>query len=346
MERESLKKYDKKTIFPAAKKALLISFVTCLIWVWADLSLDDELPNKTITIIASQANPSLWVTIEGKPDLQIKADLTGPASTLSDLEGRLVSGKEKLEIVFDAEKENMASTGSYKLEDLNKFVVESRKIREYGLGVKMTRPDTLNIEVVELRERSLKVVCVDEAGSEIAGAQITPAVVNMLAPVDLSEAKVKLFTLAEKKQAREGFVDKDPYIELRGGVRYADSSVRIQLPPAQDELKPYTIRGTLGYILSANLVGRKYKIEFTKQPDIGTIPIVATVEAKVAYDERPFEVLLEINDDDFRAGEVTRNVIYNFPEKYVRQDKIQLRGEPAEAKFKIIMIEESENQNQ
>jgi len=336
-----LKKYDKRINFSAVKKALLVGFITCLIWVWADLSLDDELLNKTITIIASQSNPSLWVTIDGKLELQIKADLTGPKSTTSELEGKLVSGKEKLEIVFDAEKENMASSGSYTLEDLRKFVSESRKIREYGLGVKTTTPDTLSIQVVELKEQSLKVVCVDETETEITGAIITPAVIErMLAPVGAIEARVRLFTLGEKKQARQGFIDKKPYIKLPGGIRYADNSVEIRLPPAQDELKPYTIRGTLGYIFSANLAGRKYKIEFTKQPDIGTIPIVSTVEAKTAYEGKSFEVLLEINDDDVQAGEITRKVIYNFPEKYVRQDQIRLKGDPAEAKFTITPIED------
>ena len=326
-------------MFAKIKKAVLVVFITCLIWVWADLSLDEPLNNQTIIVTASKANPQLWVTIEGKSEVQIKADLSGPVAKIRELSQKIDSGKEKLDAVFDAEAQNMNAAGEYVLQDLRKFLAESKKIHEYGLGVKAARPDTLKIKVVELKEKTLPIKCVDETDTEIAGASMTPDVVTMLAPEQLTEARVKLATLAEKKQARGGVVEKKPYIELaKGEARYADTTIRVELPITGEDMKQYTISGTLGFIFSANLAG-DYKVEFTKRPEIGSIPIIATEEAKAAYEEKGFEVLLEIQDDDVNKDEISRTIIYNFPIKYVREDKIRLKGDPAEAKFKLVPVD-------
>jgi hypothetical protein len=326
-------------MFPKIKKAVLVIFITCLIWVWADLSLDEPLNNQTIIVTASKANPQLWVTIEGKSEIQIKADLSGPVAKIRELSQKIDSGKEKLDVVFDAEAQNMNAAGEYVLQDLRKFLAESKKIHEYGLGVKAARPDTLKIKVVELKEKTLPIKCVDETDTEIAGASMTPDVVTMLAPEQLTEARVKLATLAEKKQARGGVVEKKPYIELaKGEARYADAIIRVELPITGEDMKQYTISGTLGFIFSANLAGN-YKVEFTKRPEIGSIPIIATEEAKAAYEEKSFEVLLEIQDDDVNKDEISRTIIYNFPIKYVREDKIRLKGDPAEAKFRLVPVD-------
>ncbi|MGA2915369.1 MAG: hypothetical protein ABSE89_05025 [Sedimentisphaerales bacterium] len=326
-------------MFAKIKKAVLVIFITCLIWVWADLSLDKDLPDQTITIAASKANPRLWVTIEGKPEIQVKADLKGPARKIGELAGKINAGKEKLDVVFDAEKENMGAEGEYSLPDVQKFLAESDRIREYGLSVQAARPDKLQkIRVVELKEKTLPIKCIDETGNEITGARITPDTVTMLASKLLTEAKVKMATPAEKKQARGGVIEKKPYIELASGeIRYADMAVKVELPAMQEDMKQYTISGTLGFIFSANLAG-EYKVEFIKRPEIGSITIVATEDARAAYEESGFEVLLEIQDDDVGKQEVTRKVMYNFPQQYVREDKIRLKGDPAEAKFKLVSV--------
>jgi hypothetical protein len=241
----------------------------------------------------------------------------------------------------------MGTEGEYTLQDLRKFLSEGKKIREYGLAVKAARPDKLQrIKVVELKEKTLPIKCVDETDTEIAGARTTPDIVTMLVPEQLTEARVKMVALAEKKQARGGAIDKKPYVELASGeVRYADTAVKVELPTTQEDMKQYTINGTLGFIFSANLAGG-YKVEFTKRPEIGSIPIIATEEAKAAYEEKGFEVLLEIQDDDVKKDEVSRTIIYNFPLKYVREDKIRLKGDPVEAKFRLVPIEQNQTQNQ
>lgn len=321
------------------KKALLVIFITGLIWIWADLSLEKDLPDQTMTIIASKANPKLWVTIDGKPEVLVKADLRGAASKIGELNRKIQTGSEKLDVVFDPEKENMATPNDYTLPDVRKFLAESEKIKEYGLTVKYAQPDKLtNIKVVALKEKTLPIKCVDESDNEIPGAKMTPDIITTYAPDQITEAKIKLASAIERKQARGGPVTKKPYIELtKNEVRFSDTDVKVELPPTGEDMKPYTMRGTLGFIFSANLEG-KYKVEFIKRPEIGSIPILATQEAKDAYEQQHFEVLLDIQDDDAGKDEVTRQIIYNFPQQYVREDKIRLKGDPVEAKFKLVPV--------
>lgn len=325
-------------MFPKIKKAVLVVFITCLIWVWADLSLDDVLEDQIITVVASRANPQLWVTLEGKPEIQIKANINGPAGKIRELSQKIDSGKEKIEVIFDAERQKMEAPDDYTLQDVRKFLAESKKIREYGLGVKSATPDSFKVKVVALNEKSLPIKCFDETDTEITGARITPDIITMRATDSITIAKVKLSALAEKKQARGGVIEKQAYIELSNGeIRYSDTPVKVELPMVQEDMKQYTISGTLGFIFSANLAGG-YKVEFTKRPEIGTIPIIATDEAKAAYEDKAFEVLLEIQDDDVNKEEVARTLIYNFPLKYVREDKIRLKSDPIEAKFKLVPV--------
>jgi len=321
------------------QKAALVIFITCLIWVWADLSLDKDLTDQSMTIIAGKADPKLWVTIDGKPEAIVKIDLRGPVVKINELNKKIQSGDEKLDVVFDPAKENMATPGDYTLADVRKFLTESDKIHDYGVQVKFARPDKLaNIKVVALTEKTLPIKCVDEADNEIPGAEITPNIITIYAPDTITEARVRLASAAERKQARGESVTKNPYIELtKSEIRFSDATVKVKLPVIGEDMNPYTINGTLGYIFSANLAG-KYDVEFIKRPEISNIPILATPDAKEAYVQTLFNVLLNIQDDDLGKPEVTRQLIYNFPIQYVRDDKIRLRGEPAEVKFKLVPV--------
>jgi hypothetical protein len=332
-------------MFAKFKKAVLVIFITCLIWFWADLSLDKDLVGQTMTIVASKADPKLWITIDGKPEVSVKADIRGPATKVNDLNRKIQAGDEKLDVVFDPEKQNMTSPGDYSLPDVRKFLAESDKILDYGLTVKFARPDKLqNIKVVALKEKTIPIKCVDETDNEIPGAKMTPDIITIYAPDQITEAKIKLASSVERKQARGGPVTKKPYIELtKNEVRFSDTDVKVELPAVGEDMKPYTISGTLGFIFSANLAGR-YEVEFIKRPEIGSIPILATPEAKEAYSQTQFEVLLNVQDDDVGKPEVTRQLIYNFPPQYVRDDKIRLKGDPAEAKFRLVPVVQDQNQ--
>jgi hypothetical protein len=327
------------------KKAVLVIFITCLIWFWADLSLDKDLLGQTMTIVVSKADPKLWVTIDGKTEVSVKADIRGPAAKINELNRKIQAGDEKLDVIFDPEKENMTTPrDDYGIPDVRKFLAESEKIQDYGLTVKFTRPDKIqNIKVVALKEKTLPVKCVDEGDNEIPGAKMTPDIITINAPEQTTEARVKLASSAERKQARSGPVTKKPYIELtKNDIRFSDTDVKVELAAGED-MKTYTISGTLGFIFSANLVG-KYEVEFIKRPEIGSIPILATSEAKEAYTQTQFKVLLKIQDDDIGKDEVTRELTYNFPQQYIREDKIRLKGDPAEAKFRLVPVVQDQNQ--
>ena len=322
-------------MFNKIKKILLVVFITCLIWIWADLSLDEELLGHIVTITASQANPGLWVSLENKPEFQVKVDLSGPASKIRKIE----AGEEDLRVSFDAEHEGMASEGTYTLDNLRRFLQD--EMRQYGLTVVGCEPEELSVQVQQLTEKALAIKCIDEDGVPITKATITPATVNMFAPAGKDTAQVKL-NPAEEKQARQSFIEKEPYIEFGERLRYAEKSVKIKLPSVGENLQPATIRGTLGFVMSENWTGQ-YKVEWITKPDIGSIPILAVPEAKAAYEAELYEVLLDIKDSDINAGEITRTVKYNFPEDFVRDDKISLNGDPAEAKFKLVPVKASEN---
>ncbi len=327
------------------KKAVLVIFITCLIWVWADLSLDKDLTDQSMTIVASKADPKRWITIDGKPEAIIKVDLRGPVVKINDLNKKIQTGEEKLDVVFDPVKENMAAPGDYSMTDVRKFLTESDKIHDYGLQVKFAKPDKLrNIKVVALMEKTLPIKCVDDADNEIPGAKMTPDIITIYAPDTVTEARIRLASVAERKQARGEPVAKNPYIELtKNDTRFSDTAVKVKLPIVGEDMNPYTINGTLGFICSANLAGR-YGVEFIKRPEIGSISILATQEAKVAYEQVHFQVLLDIQDDDAGKPEVTRKLVYNFPVQYLKDDKIRLKGEEAEAKFKLVPVAADTNQ--
>ena len=114
------------------------------------------------------------------------------------------------------------------------------------------------------------------------------------------------------------------------------------MPLEADRLNDYTITAaTLGFSLSANLQG-KYKVEVTNLDElIRAITIKATLEAKSAYDEMRYQVILEIDDSDkdIESPELLRKeIVYNFPVEYIRSDEIRLNQPPTTARFKLIAL--------
>jgi hypothetical protein len=96
----------------------------------------------------------------------------------------------------------------------------------------------------------------------------------------------------------------------------------------------------MGFSLSANLEG-KYKVELVN-PDavMGTVAIRATPDAKRAYDNMRYQVILETDDSDKDKGseEIRRDLIYNFPPEFVRRDEIMLNQAPVQARFRLVPV--------
>jgi len=328
-------------------KILLVIFLTVLIWVWADLALDEKLPVSSATIsVARSTNPNLLVSFDDEYSVSISnIVLKGPVARITDTRQKLNDGSLVLEFFLDAEQEGMVNPGEYPLKVLN-FLKQSRQVKELGLTVESCEPDKLSVNVVKLVKKSLTVECFDEDGIPLKAESIEPSKVDMFVPEDWDGetlvAEVRL-TRGELEQARQSVIKKRPYIELvPGQIRKAVGTVEITAPPEEDRLIDTTMtKTTLGITFSLTLQG-KYDVEIENLPVvIGGITIRATPEAKRAYEKMRYQVILEIYDEDAMSTEpLKRELIYNFPAEYVSKGEIELKNpdQPAEAKFKLIRL--------
>jgi len=325
-------------------KILIVIFLTVLIWVWADLALDDELPVSGATIsIAKSTSPNLWVSFDDD-ESSVSIDnilLKGPASRIGNARRKLNDGSLVLAFFLDAEQEGLTDPGEHPL-DVLAFLKKSSQTKELGLTVESCEPDKLSVNVVKLVKKSLTVKCFDENGDSLKAESI-PSKVDMFVPEDWEGeqliAEVQL-TRGEVEPARWAPVEKRPYVELAAGQRReAATPVKIKLPSEEERLSNYTITAaTPGIILSLTLQG-KYDVEIDNLPEvIGGITIRATLDAKRAYEKMRYQVILEIYDEDALSTEpLKRELIYNFPAEYVRKGEIELKNpdQPVIARFKL-----------
>jgi hypothetical protein len=331
---------------PKYGKIVIVLFITILIWVWADLALDEELPVSNVTIRVVKSKPQLWVSFDDASSVTIEEIvLKGPLRKINNMRRKLE--EERLEIDFDATKEKMNEPASYPL-PLLPFLKKDEEIKRLGLKVESCKPETLSVKVVRLVSRPLNVKCVDEDGNPIGGATVEPVQVDMLVPEDWGPEKLiaeVLLTRREIEHARVSPIDETPYIRLAAGqTRQAPQSVKITMPPEQDRLSDCTIKApTLSIALSPTLQG-KYYVDVNNLSEV-LLPIVikATPEAERAYKLQPLpKMTLYILDDDIEKGEEVqqKKVVYNFPPEFVRKREIELKNpqQPAEAKFKLIPV--------
>jgi len=326
-------------------KVAAIVFLTILIWVWADLALDEQIPVSNVTIsIAKSANPGFWVSFDDEPSVSIeKIVLKGPASRAAEVKRKLNDGSLVFEFFLDAGLEGMVGPGLHYL-NIPNFLKKSDQIRQLGLTVESCRPEVLPVRVVELVKKTLAVKCVDETQNPLQTAAIEPAQIDMFVPQDWSGEKLVAKVLLSRReidQAKLLAIEKIPYIELAPGqIREAATPVKITIPPGQDPLADYTITtATLGLSLSTNLQGN-YKVVIANLDEvIRAITIRSSPEAKRAYEKMPYQVILEIRDEDAKSTEpLRRELIYNFPDEYLRKDEIRLNQQPVVARFNLIPI--------
>jgi len=328
-------------------KIAVVIFLTILIWVWSDLALDEKLPVSNARIIVAKSSPNLWVSFNDKPSVSIdEIVLKGPASKIPDVGRRLDDGSLVLDFSLNPEREGMTTAGPHTLTVLD-FIKRSEKIKELGgLTVEACEPEIIDVNVVELVEKPLDIECFNESGAPLDVESVDPPKVDMYVPADSRlTAQVRL-TRREIEQARSSVAVKKPFVVLAGQTRQATTDVKIKMPSEADSLSEHTItEAKLGFTLSVNLVG-----EYKPKPDVinynevvSPFTILATPEAKQAYENQPFQMTLYILDDDAKKGpqEVQRKkVVCNFPEEFVRKDEIRLKNpeQLAEVKFKLISL--------
>lgn len=327
-------------------KILITIFLTALIWVWADLALEDEYTVSNAEVsIAKPVNPNFWVSFTGRTIVPLqKLVLTGSVRKIADVRRKLNDGSFAPEFFLNPEHEQMTKPGEYTL-DVAGFVGRNDKIRRLGLTVGSAEPNAVNVTVVALEKKVLVVKCIDENQNLISGAASEPPTIEAPVPADRSGdalvAKVRL-TRRDIEQARLAPIEKTPYVELAANqTREAPTTVKISTPKEPDRLQEYTITNVrLGFSLSATLQG-KYGVELTN-PDVvmGPVTVKATPQARRAYENMRFHVILEIDDTDKDTVEtdLRRELIYNFPQDFVRTDEIQLSKAPARARFKLVPV--------
>jgi len=237
----------------------------------------------------------------------------------------------------------MDKPGKYPLDVLN-LLRKSNQIRDLGLAVQSCEPYKLTINVIELVEKPLDIECFNENGVPLDVESIDPPKVVMYVPDDSRlKAEVRL-TLRDIEQARSSVVEKTPFVVLaEGQIRPAPKPVRIKMSPEADSLSEYTIeRAKLVIAMSVNLL-TKYDVEFNHNEVVSPFPILATLEAKQAYENQPVQMTLYILDEDANKEPeevIPRKVFCNFPEEFVRRNEIRLKSpqKPAEAKFQLIPL--------
>jgi hypothetical protein len=326
-------------------KILVVIFITVLIWVWADLALDEAFSVSSVIINAKSTNPGLWVSFGDKSSVSIdKMVLKGPASKVAEVRRKLKDGSLVLEFLLDpGQTEAIAGPGDHILPLLT-FLRQSEQIKKLGLTVESCEPQSLSVKVVALDKKPLTINCVDEAQNAIKAAAIEPKQLDAFVPKGWSGEKLVAtvqLTRREIDQARLSAVEKAPFFELAPGqIRGLQKTVKITMPPEEDLLADYTITtARLRFSLSPNIQG-KYRVVVDNLDEvIRTITIRASADAKRAYEKMPYQVTLQIDDEDAAAAEpLRRNLIYNFPDEYLRRDEIRLNQQPVTARFKLLPI--------
>jgi hypothetical protein len=322
-------------------KIMIVIFITVLIWVWADLALDETLPDKSAVVVVDESVArQFWISFDQSPSANIKITLSGPHTAITTIDMELRKRQKPLEFVFNAVQEQMDKPGVHILK-LLEFLRKDRQLRRRGLMVQSCDPNELSVNVVELAKKSLTVECFDVSGNPLKIKSIEPSKVDAFVPIDSRlTARIQL-TKAEIELARKAPIKKTPYVELAPGyVRDSDTDVQIMLAPEEDPLIVQRIEdATISIAMSQTLL-EQYYVEITNLPAVlSSITVRATNEAKQAYENQQLpHMTLYIFDDDIKQGQedYRKAVHYNFPEKYVRTGEIELVGEPAIAEFKLI----------
>jgi len=328
-------------------KIALVLFLTVLIWVWADLALDETPPARVAVVkVEESGSEAIWVSFSRQSSVEVKVTLSGPHSAFVALDRQLRSENKKLTFVFDPEQERMTASPGRSLNLLD-FLQKAKSLKDLGLKVESCVPESVEVDVVALVKKTLPVECFKEDGQSVKTQSIEPSTVDMFAPEGVRSAQVRL-SAVEIEQAKLAAVEKTPYIVLaEGRTRNASDPVRIKIPTEQSPLTDYSISPATLSIALSPAMREKYTAEVTNLTQVlGPIAIRASAEAKEAYRmQAPAlpHMTLYIYDDDAKKGEVEqppRRVVYNFPEEFVRKREIELKNpdQPAEAKFRLIRL--------
>ncbi len=332
-------------------KIAIVVFLTALIWVWADLARDEQLDLPDVAVeVAKSSNPELWVSFVAEreePALRTSVTLKsvvlkGPARRVAGVKLQRNEGTLDLNLFLSPEREKMTKAEVRSLDVLS-FLKGSDEIRQLGLTVIDCEPRQLTLRVQELVKMTVGVDCAGLDSS--VQAKVQPETVEAYVPKDeagVRKAAVRL-TPEEQNRAKNEPVDKTPYIELAPGQRRDISAkVKVTLAPAQNALLSDWVPAALGLCVSQNVQG-KYRVVLENDPtEWARVMIRATPDAKQAYAQMPYQLILYVQDADRQATEpIQRPVVFNLPSDYVQRGQIEADQKPPTARFTLRQIVET-----
>jgi len=327
-------------------KITIVIFITALIWIWADLALDEEYTITGAQIKVSKPSSSnLWVNLDGKLTVAVESILVeGPASRISELRQKVSQRNFSLTFFLIPEEKGITTPGPHPV-DVSEVIRRSDQIKRMGLTVVSCKPQTIVVDVGRLVKKSLNVKIIDDSGSPVKPKEIAPSKVEVSVPEDwFGDALVKINSV-EIKQASSQPVQKIPYVKMTGGETFS-ASVPVKVTMPVNTLKSITVNNViLGITFGLNLQG-KYRADVLNESEVmSPIVVRATPQAVSAYENMRYQVKLEIEDSDkdVPADEpLIRQLTYNFPPEYIERGEISLNQQPVTAQFKLIPVPASE----
>lgn len=325
------------------KKMLAVIFVTVLIWIWSDLAQDErETIERTRITLVDPVDPSLWVSFVGVDGLPRKSvfinsiGLKGPATRFAEIRKR----DQELVLRIIPEQEGLDEEGIYTLRLLD-FLRRNSQVREYRLAVEDCEPNSLEVRVRGLQAKILQVQCFDNQNLTVQGAVTEPAHVEMYVPTEWSGqsliASVRL-TDEEIERARSTPVEKVPGVVIDGRPQTASASVLVKTPSPEDLLQPATIVKVKPAVLLNLAIQANYRVEIKDEHTLlEGIEILATDEAKRAYENQPYHVVLVI--DSTESG--SKTLEYFFPPEFVGKKEILLNQDPQRVSFEVIELKQA-----
>ncbi len=334
------------------KKLLVVISLTLLIWAWAYMSQEKSLSRPGSLEVAPATDSDLLVTFSFKGSLpQTKIPLTtlnlkGAPSRLSELLKRYnlppaSQNKERLDFYYDPQEQERAE-GTYTLE-LLEYLQKSSKIQELALTLESCAPPRVDVKIEPLVEKKLPIQCLDENGSLIKEAVITPAFANIYVRKGYNALATVSLTRQQIETARQQQpVSVKPYVDMgiKGVIRESAEPVEVILqsetlrkPRAFQTPKP------IGIFMSQE-IQNTYKVTILNDEELRkTTTIYATDEAFRAYESVAYPLYIVIKDSDvIDLPEIPpKTVQFNFPSEYIksghiRQDETKL---PRSATIKI-----------
>lgn len=330
-------------------KFCVVVFLTLLIWIWADLAQDEELPIELTLTVDNDANPNWWMAFSqpssGALSQSIHLEelvLKGPVATIQRL-----GNQRPLDFGLTVAPARFGTPGSQTF-PLLPYLREQDSISRQGVTVESCSPATIDVEVREMvLEENLPVFCFDGAGNRVSEAVLIPMQISAYVPKSWSkEERFAKVTLRPDQwaNARVAPIRQSPRIEVMPG-QFRDLTrqpIEISMPPAEDNRQVFPVQGRCAFVAGEDIFNAyRVVLDTHDLPElISTIRILATEEARQAYEKMSYQVYIEVLKTEPLEQQV--ELKYNFPLDYYRKGEIELNQSPSTASFHLEPLESQE----